>query len=132
MCWLRAEYALSGLNLGAPYPSQSARTPWLVILSSPPPSVRYYSGEADALSPGKDLISQAELRKGAEFMIRTSSAARLVRELYLDALERRIARGAVIESGPLAFVQSIGIVPERKEAGRETQVAVARPLNRSS
>ena len=81
--------------------------------------------------PGKDLISQAELRKGAEFMIRTSSA-RLVRELYLDALERRIARGAVIESGPLAFVQSIGVVPERKEAGRETQVAVARPLSRSS
>jgi hypothetical protein len=82
--------------------------------------------------PGKDLISQTELRKGAEFMIGTSSAARLVRELYLDALERRIASGAVIESGPLAFVRSIGVVPERKEAGRETQVAVARPLSRSS
>ena len=80
--------------------------------------------------PGKDLISQAELRKGAEFMIGTSSAGRLVRELYLDALERRIARGAVIESGPLALVQSIGVVPERKEAGRETLLAV--PLSRSS
>jgi len=79
---------------------------------------------------GNDLISQAELRKGAEFMIGTSSAVRLVRELYLDALERRIARGAVIESGPLAFVQSIGVVSERKEAGRETQVAVARPFSR--
>jgi hypothetical protein len=76
--------------------------------------------------PGKDLISQAELRKGAEFMIGTSSAVRLVRELYLDALERRIARGAVIEPGPLGFVQSIGVVPKRKEAGRETQVEVAR------
>ena len=81
---------------------------------------------------GKDLISQAELRKGAEFMIGTSSAVRLVRELYLDALEHRIARGAVIESGPLAFVQSVGVVPERKEAGREKRVAVSRPLGRSS
>jgi hypothetical protein len=81
--------------------------------------------------PGKDVISQAELRKGAEFMIGTSSAIRLVRELYLDALERRIARGAVIESGPFAFVPSIGVIPEWKEAGKETQ-AVVRPLSRSS
>ena len=37
--------------------------------------------------PGKGLISQAELRKGAKFMIGTSSAIRLVRELYLHAIE---------------------------------------------
>ena len=80
--------------------------------------------------PGKDLISQAELRKGAEFMIGTSSAVGVVRELYLGALERRIANGAVIEPGPLGSVQSIGIVPEKKEARRETQVEVARPVNR--
>jgi hypothetical protein len=66
--------------------------------------------------PGKDLISQAELRKGAEFMVGTSSAAQLVRQLYLDALERRMARGAVVEPGPLGFVQSVGVVPEKKEA----------------
>jgi hypothetical protein len=76
--------------------------------------------------PGKDLISQVELRKGGEFMIGTSSAVCLVRELYLDALERRIAGGAVIEPGPLGFVQSIGVVPKRTEAGRETQGEVAR------
>ena len=71
----------------------------------------------------KDFISQTELRKGAEFMIGTSSAVRLVRELYLDALERRIVRGAVIEPGPLGFAQSVGVVLERKEAGRETEFA---------
>jgi hypothetical protein len=81
---------------------------------------------------GRDLISQAELRKGAEFMIGTSSAVRLVRELYLDALERRIARGALIEPGPFGFVQSVGVVPEKKEAARETQVVVAQPLSQSS
>ena len=75
--------------------------------------------------PGKDLISQGELRKGAEFMIETSSAVRLVRELYLAAIERRIARGAAIEPRPLGFVSSIGVVLERKEAARETQVAVS-------
>jgi hypothetical protein len=74
---------------------------------------------------GKDLISQVELRKGAEFIIGTSAAVRLVRELYLDALERRIARGALIESGPFGFAQSVGVVPEKKEAGRETQVVGA-------
>jgi hypothetical protein len=44
--------------------------------------------------PGQDLLSQAELRKGAEFMVGTSSAVRLVQQLYLDALERRMAMGA--------------------------------------
>ena len=82
--------------------------------------------------PGTDLISQAELRKGAEFMIGASSAVRLVRELYLHALERRLARGAVIEPGPLSFVQSVGVVLERKEVGRETQVAGTQPLGRST
>jgi hypothetical protein len=81
--------------------------------------------------PDADLISQAELRKGAEFMVGTSPAVRLVRELYLDALERRITKGAVIEPGPLGFVQSVGVVPEKKEAGRGTQVVVAQPLSRS-
>lgn len=82
--------------------------------------------------PKKDFISQGELRKGAELMNGTSSAVRLLRELYLEALERRIGRGAVIESGPLRFVQSVGIVLERKDAGRETQLAAARLLSRSS
>jgi hypothetical protein len=80
--------------------------------------------------PGKDLISQAELRKCVEFMSGTSPAVRLVRELYLDALERRIARGAVIEPGALGFAQSVGVVL-RKEAGREKFV-VASLLSRSS
>jgi len=65
-------------------------------------------------------------------MVGASSAVRLVRELYLDALERRIARGAVIEPGPLSFVQSVGVVLRRKEAGRETQFVGAQPLGRSS
>jgi hypothetical protein len=79
----------------------------------------------------KDFISQTELRKGAEFMIGTSSAVRLLRELYLDALERRIARGAVIEPGPLGFAQSVGIVLERKEAGREMEFT-AQPFDNSA
>jgi hypothetical protein len=83
-------------------------------------------------STKKDFISQGELRKGAELMNGTSSAVRLLRELYLDALQRRIARGAVIEPGPLCFAQSIGIVVERKEAGRETYFAVAAVLSHSS
>jgi hypothetical protein len=82
--------------------------------------------------PIKDLISQAELRKGAEFMVGTSSAVRLIRQLYLDALERRMASGAVVEPGPLGFVQSVGVVPEKKEAGRETQVVVAQLFVHSS
>jgi hypothetical protein len=83
------------------------------------------------------LIGQARIsfRKlncaRAEFMVGTSSAVRLVRELYLDALELRITRGAVIEPGALGFVQSVGVVPERKEAGRETQVVVAQLLGLS-
>jgi hypothetical protein len=82
--------------------------------------------------PSKDLISQAELRKGAEFMMGTSSAVRLLREFYLVALERRIDMGADIEPGPLGFARSVGVVPERKEAGRETQFVVAQALSHSS
>ena len=82
--------------------------------------------------PGKDLISQAELLKGAEFMIGTSSAVGLVRELYMDALERRIARGAIIEPGSLGFVESIGVIPERKEASTETRVTIPGSRNHSS
>jgi len=83
-------------------------------------------------SSKKDFISQGELRKGAELMNGTSSAVRLLCELYLDALERRIARGAIIEPGPLGFAQSVGVVLERKEAGRETQFVVVSLLSRSS
>ena len=69
---------------------------------------------------GRDLISQAELRKVAELMTGASSAVQLVRELYLNALERRLADGAGIEPGPLSFVQSVGVVPQRKSARKET------------
>ena len=102
------------------------------IISYPPPQFQYTPEMLMPRRTAEDVISQAELRKGAEFMIGTSSAVRLVRELYLDALERRIARGAILEPGPLGFVQSVGVVSERKEAGRETQVAVARRLSRSA
>lgn len=81
--------------------------------------------------PGQDLISQAELRRGAEFMIGNSSAVQLVRELYLDALERRLAGGARIEPGPLSFVRSVGVVAQRKSAGREIHTRVAERLGRS-
>ena len=50
-----------------------------------------------------NIVTQAELRKDAEFSTNRSSAARLVRELYLNALARRIATGAAVEPGPLTF-----------------------------
>ena len=78
----------------------------------------------------KDLISQAELRKGAELMIGTSSAVCLVRELYLDALERRLAVGALIEPGPLGFVPRLGVVSKRKEPGSEGIIAATEQLSR--
>jgi hypothetical protein len=74
----------------------------------------------------KDVISQAELRKGEELMTGTSSAVRLVRELYMCALERRLADGALIEPGPLAFDSRVGVVCKRKDAGTETRVDAAR------
>ena len=78
---------------------------------------------------GRDLISQAELRKGVEFMIGTSSAVQLVRELYLNALERRLGDGAGIEPGPLSFVQSFGVVRQRKNARKETHTGVVEQLS---
>ena len=80
---------------------------------------------------GRDVISQAELRRGAEYMIGNSSAVQLVRELYLDALERRLAAGAGIEPGPLSFEQSVGVVCQKKSAGKEVQTSVAERLRRS-
>ena len=74
----------------------------------------------------KDVISQAELRKGAEWMTGNSSAVRLVRELYMCALERRLADGALIEPGPLGFDSRVGVVCKRKDAGTETRVDAAR------
>jgi hypothetical protein len=56
-----------------------------------------------ALTRREDIVTQAELRKDAEFSTNRSSAARLVRELYLNALARRITTGAAVESGPLTF-----------------------------
>ena len=73
----------------------------------------------------KDVISQAELRKGAEWMTRTSSAVLLVRELYMCALGRRLADGALIEPGPLGFDSRVGVVCRRKDAGTETGVNAA-------
>lgn len=77
----------------------------------------------------KDHISQAELRKGAELMIGTSSAACLVRELYLDALKRRLAAGALIEPEPLGFVHRLGVVLTRKGPGSDGTIAVVEHLS---
>ena len=74
----------------------------------------------------KDVISQAELRKGAEFTTESSSATRLVGELYMLALERRLADGAVIEPGPLSFDSRVGVVRRKKDAGTETRVEAAK------
>ena len=74
----------------------------------------------------QDVISQAELRKGAEFTIGTSAAIRLVRELYMLALERRLEGGALIEPGPLSFVTRVGVVCRKKDAGTEANVGAAR------
>jgi len=83
---------------------------------------------------GRDLISQAELRKGVELMSGASSAVQLVRELYLNALERRLAKlgdGARTEPGPLSFVESVGVVPKGKVRGRKPRLWVAELLRRS-
>jgi hypothetical protein len=61
-------------------------------------------------------------------MLGTSSAVQLVRELYLNALERRLADGAGIETGPLSLAQTLGILPQRKRVRRETQTEVVEPL----
>ena len=69
-----------------------------------------------------DVISQAELRKGAAFTTGTSAAIRLVCELYMQALARRLADGALIEPGPLSFDGCVGVVCRKKDAGTETRV----------
>ncbi len=74
----------------------------------------------------KDVISQAELRKGAEFTAGSSSAMRLIGELYMLALERRLAGGAVIEPGPLSVDSRAGIICRRKDAITETRVAAVK------
>ena len=74
----------------------------------------------------EDVISQAELRKGAEFTTGTSAAIRLVRELYMLALERRLEDGALIEPGPLSFVSRVGVVCRKKDASTEANVGAAK------
>jgi hypothetical protein len=74
----------------------------------------------------EDVISQAELRKGAEFTPSTSAATHLIRELYMMALERRLADGALIEPGPLSFISRVGVVCRRKDVATETEAGAAR------
>jgi hypothetical protein len=70
------------------------------------------------LGAAQDLITQAELRKGAELMAGKSSAARLVCAIYMNALARRVADGAAIQPGPLAFDPPLRSV-YRKPPGSE-------------
>jgi hypothetical protein len=70
-----------------------------------------------ALTRRNDVITQAELRKGAEFITNKSSATGIVRELYMNALARRRAAGAVGEPGPLTFDQVLKTVSDRKQPG---------------
>ena len=55
-----------------------------------------------------------------------SPAIRLVGELYMHALERRLANGALIEPGPLSFDSLVGVICRKKDAGTETKVEAAR------
>ena len=81
----------------------------------------------------EDVISQAELRKGAAFTTGTSAAIRLVRELYMMALVRRLADGALIEPGPLSFDCHVGVVSRKKDVDTETRGrAIKRALRRNS
>ena len=73
----------------------------------------------------EDVITQAELRKGAELMAGTSSAIRFIAELYICALKRRLANGAIIEPGPRIFDRTVGVVCGRKEPARETRIETA-------
>jgi hypothetical protein len=74
----------------------------------------------------EDVISQAELRKGATFTTGTSAAIRLVRELYMQALARRLTDGALIEPGPLSFDRRVGVVCRKKDADTETRVGAVK------
>jgi len=78
-----------------------------------------------------DVISQAELRKGAAFTTGTSAAIRLVRELYIQALARRLADGAMIEPGPLSFDSRAGVVCRKKDTDIETSVGATKFHQRS-
>ena len=69
------------------------------------------------LTRREDVVTQAELRKGTEFVTAQSSGARIVRELYMNALARRLVAGAVVEPGPLAFDQVLKTVCDRKQPG---------------
>jgi len=71
------------------------------------------------LSAGQELITQAELRKGAELIAGKSSATSLVCAIYVNALARHIANGATIEPGPLAFDPTLKSVYNRKPPGSE-------------
>ena len=79
----------------------------------------------------QDLITQAELQKGAEFMEGRSSANRLVCELYMTALCRRLAEGAAIEPGPLAFDPTRKIVHSRKPPESELRRSPDTKMRRS-
>ena len=78
------------------------------LFSSPKESS--HAGDPMSRKIGEDVISQAELRKGATLTTGTSAAIRLICELYTQALERRLADGALIEPGPLSFDSLVGVV----------------------
>jgi hypothetical protein len=96
------------------------------IIPSPPPNIPCTPEMSVLRKADKDVISQAELRKGEELMTGTSSAVRLVRELYMCVLERRLADCALIEPGPLTFDSHVGVVCRRKDAGTEARMDAAR------
>jgi hypothetical protein len=62
-------------------------------LLSSPPQIQYTPEMLMSRRTAEDVISQAELRKGAEFTIGTSAAIRLVRELYMLQLCQPYRRG---------------------------------------
>ena len=57
-------------------------------------------------------------------MTGNSSAVQVVRELYMNALARRLGDGADIEPGALTFVQGVGVAPQRKSVQKETETGV--------
>ena len=69
----------------------------------------------------EDVITQVELREATELLAGTSLAIGFIRELYLYALDRRLADGAKIEPGPLMFDSAIGVVCGRKQAATESR-----------
>jgi hypothetical protein len=71
------------------------------------------------LTRREDVVTQSELGKGAEFAPDKSPGARIVRELYMNALARRLAAGATVGPGPLTFDQAAKTICrcERKQPG---------------